>query len=131
MEGFSAPSINDTPVSLSWCGEGGFQVTLGAHVGYHHKTFKELIIIGVYPEGGHYSVHVVIRIFLGSEICMCLADLGPVRALVGEVAKLLEFEALDLSMVPGLPLAIIGVHLATVRIIVIILRKNGGAGGCM
>ena len=43
---------------------------------------------------------------------MCIADLGPVRALVGKVAKLLAPKALELAEVLSLSLAIIGVHFA-------------------
>ena len=43
---------------------------------------------------------------------MFLANIGPVRAIVGEVAKFLAPEALELSEVPRLPLAIIDVYFA-------------------
>ena len=33
VEVFGAPSIGNTPVSLTWFGEGAFQVTLGGTVG--------------------------------------------------------------------------------------------------
>ena len=60
---------------------------------------------------------------------MCLSDHDPVRALVGEVAKLLAPKALDLDEVPRLPLDIIGVHFAIGRVAVVILLENNGNGG--
>ena len=61
---------------------------------------------------------------------MRLADLGLVRALVGKMTKLLTFEALDLAKVPRLPLAVVGVHFATVQTVSIVLSKDDSAGGC-
>ena len=58
---------------------------------------------------------------------MRLVGLGPVRALVGEVAKLMEPKALDLAEVSRILLSIIGVRLAVGRAIVIILRKDNSA----
>ena len=40
IEGFGDPSVCDTPINLSWCGEVSFQVTLGGPVGYHREAFK-------------------------------------------------------------------------------------------
>ena len=62
---------------------------------------------------------------------MRIADLGPVRALVGKVAKFMAPESLDLAEVPRLLLAIIGVCLAIVQVVIIILREDNGAGGRM
>ena len=59
---------------------------------------------------------------------MCLAQIGPVRELVGEVTKLLAPEVLDLSEVPRKHLAIIGVHFSVGRVNVMILRTDNGAG---
>ena len=131
MEGFGDLTIGDTPVSLSWCGKGFFQLNLVGPVGYHHKTFKEVIRISVYHEGRHESIHVVVGHFLGVDVCMRLANLGPVRALFGAVAELLVFEALELAKVPRLPLNIIGVCFAVVRVIIIILHEDDVARGCM
>ena len=86
MEGFRAPSIGNTHVIFSWCGEGVFQVTLGVTVGYHIKTFKEVTSIGVYIESRHESVHVVVGRFLGVDVFMRLSNIGPVRSLVGKVS---------------------------------------------
>ena len=58
---------------------------------------------------------------------MRLVGLGPVRKLVGEVAKLMEPKALDLAEVSRILLSIIGVRLAVGRAIVIILRKDNSA----
>ena len=102
----------DTTVILSRCGEVGFQVALGGYVGYHSETFKKVISVGVYLKGGHDSIHVAVRYFLGADVCVCLANLGPIRALVGKVAKLLAPKALELVELLRLPLAIIGVHFA-------------------
>ena len=88
-----------------------------------------MISIGIYLEGRHESVHVVVGHFFSANVCMRLANLGPVRALVGKVTKLLEFEALDLSKVHRLPLAIIGVHFAAGWTVVIILSEDDGTGG--
>ena len=128
---FSALSIGYTPVSLSWCGEGGFRVAIGGSVGYHSKNFKEVISIGVYLEGRHETVHVVVRRFFGDNVCMCLADRGPVRTLVGKVTEILAFESLDLAKVPRLPLAIVGMYFAAGWTIVIILSKDNGTGECV
>ena len=76
------------------------------------------------------SAHVAVRRFFGDNVFMCLADLGPCRGLVGEVPGILKFEALDLSKVPMLALAIVGVHFAASRAIVIILSKDNGTGKC-
>ena len=46
------------------------------------------------------------------------------------MAKLLAFEALDISKVPRLPLPIIGVSFAAVRVVVIILHEDDVARGC-
>ena len=129
MEGFGAPSIGDTPVRLSWCVEGGFQVTLVGPVCYHCKIVKEVISIGVYLEGRHESVHVVVERLLGANICMCLNNLGPIWALVGKVFELLAFEALDLTNFTRLALDIIGVYLSAGQVIDIILHEDDSAGG--
>ena len=68
VEILRALSIGDTPVSLSRCGKGGFQVALGGSIGYHSKTFKEVISIGVYLEGIHESVHVLVGHFFGVDV---------------------------------------------------------------
>ena len=60
---------------------------------------------------------------------MCISDIGPVRALVVEVAKFLAPEALDLSEFSSLPVDIIGVCFAIVRVILFVLHKNDSAGG--
>ena len=85
------------------------------------------MILGVYLEGRYDSVHVVIYRVLVADVCMYLFGIGPVRALVGEVAKLLAPEALELAKVLRLSLAIFGVHLAVVRVVVIIVCKDNGA----
>ena len=110
MESFAYLDIGDTTISLIQCGEGSFQLALGQYIGYHRETFKKVISIGIYLKGRHESVRVVVGHFLGADIFMCLAGLSPVRALVGKVAKFLTPEALDLSEVPRIPLAIIGVN---------------------
>ena len=61
---------------------------------------------------------------------MRLTGLGPIRALVGEVAELVAFEALELAKVPRLHLDIFGINFAAGRIVVIIVREDDGAGGC-
>ena len=61
---------------------------------------------------------------------MRLADIGPVRALVGKITKLFSFEALDLAKVPRLPLSIDGMHIAAGQTVVIILSEDDGAEGC-
>ena len=71
--------------------------------------------------------HVVIGRVPGAGVCTHLAGLGPVRSLVGKVAKFMSLEALDLAEVLRIPLAIVGVHIAVGRVIVIILRKDNGA----
>ena len=53
---------------------------------------------------------------------MCIAGLGPIRALVGKVAKLMAPESLDLAEFPRLPISIIGVRLAVGQVVVNILR---------
>ena len=112
MKVFGTPSISDTSFSQGWCGEGGLQVNLVITVGYHSKPFKEVINIGVYLEVRHESVHVVVGGFLGADICTPLDNLGLIRALVGKVAELLAFAALDLDNVPRLPLDIVGMCFA-------------------
>ena len=87
MKILGTSSTGDTHVSLSRCGEGVLQVSLGGSVGYHSRTFKEVIIIAVYLEVRHESVHVVVGRFFGADVCMRLNDLGPVRALVVKVNK--------------------------------------------
>ena len=62
---------------------------------------------------------------------MCLSDLGPIRALVGKMAKFLASEALELAEVSRLPMAIIGVCFAIGRVVVFFMREDDGAGGCM
>ena len=59
---------------------------------------------------------------------MCFAGIGPVSALVGEVAKLLAPEGLELDEVLRLLLSIIGVRLSFGRVFFIILRKDDVAG---
>ena len=61
---------------------------------------------------------------------MHLADIVPIRVLVGIMTKLLEFEALDLAKVPWIPLAIIGMHFAAGRTAVNILNEDHSSGGC-
>ena len=63
-------------------------------------------------------------------VCVRLTDLGPVRALVGEVTEVLVFEALNLAVVSRLPLAINGLRFAAGWSVVIILSKDDGAWGC-
>ena len=58
---------------------------------------------------------------------MSLDGLGPIRALLGEVGKLLASETIDLAEVPRIFLAIVGMHLAVGRAVVIILHKDDGA----
>ena len=130
MEGFGTPSIGDTPMSLSCCGEGGLQVTLGGPVGYHSETSKEVISIGIYLEGRHESVHVIVGNFLSDDICMRLANLGPIWVLVGKVEELLAFEALDLAKFPRFPVPIFGVRFASGLDVVIILCEDDSARGC-
>ena len=83
VKSFGTLSTGDTPVSLRRCGKGGFQVALGGSVGYHSKTFKEIISTGIYLEGRHQSVHVAVGCFFGAKICMRLVDVVPVRELIG------------------------------------------------
>ena len=123
VESLGTSCTGDTPVSLSWCGEGGFQVALGVSVGYHRKTSKEVISIGIYLKGRHESVHVAAGRFFGADVCMRLADIYPVRGLVGKMTEIFSFESLDLDKVPRLPLAIVGMHFSTGQTVVIILRK--------
>ena len=59
---------------------------------------------------------------------MRLTGLGAVRDLVGEVAKLLAPEGLELDEVLRLLLSIIGVRLSFGRVFFIILRKDDVAG---
>ena len=54
---------------------------------------------------------------------MCIAGLGPIRALVGEVAELVAFEALELAKTPRLTMEIIDVCFAAGCASVIILHK--------
>ena len=68
MKILSTSSTGDTHVSLGRCGEGVLQVSIGVSVGYHSKTFKEVIIIAVYLEGIHDSVHVVVGRFFGADV---------------------------------------------------------------
>ena len=56
---------------------------------------------------------------------------GPVRELVGKVAKFLAPEALDLDEVPRIPMVIICVCFAIDQVVVVILSENDGTGGCM
>ena len=58
---------------------------------------------------------------------MCIASIGPVRVLVGEVAKLIAPEALELAEVPRITMTIVGVRLAVGRIVIIILHKDDSA----
>ena len=118
---FSAPSTGDTPVSLSQCGEYSFQVALGGPVGYHIEDSKEVIRIGVYLEGVHEFIYIIVGRFLGADVCIHLADIGTVRELIGKVTKLLAFESLDLAKVPRLLLSIVGVCFATGWSVVIFL----------
>ena len=83
MESFAYLDIGDTTISLIQCGEGSFQLALGQYIGYHRETFKKVISIGIYLKGRHESVHVAVGRFIGSDVCMCLSDIGPVRALIG------------------------------------------------
>ena len=112
VKSFGTPSTDDTSIKLSRCGEDSFQVALGGLVGYHRKTSKEVRSIGVYIEVRHESVHVVVGGFLGADICTPLDNIGLIRALVGKVAELLAFAALDLDNVPRLPLDIVGMCFA-------------------
>ena len=131
VKSFGTPSTDDTSIKLSRCGEDSFQVALGGLVGYHRKTSKEVRSIGVYIEVRHESVHVVVGSFFGADVCMHIADLVPVRALVGKVTKLLELEALELAKVSKFSLAIVGMRFAAGSTIVIILRKDDGTRGCI
>ena len=62
---------------------------------------------------------------------MRLIDIGPLRALVGEITKLLAFESLGLAKVPRLPLVIVGIRFAAAWVLVIILSKDDGSGECV
>ena len=129
MENFGAPSIGDTPVSLSRCGEGGFQVALVGSVSYVCETFKKIIGIVVYIEGRNEYTHVVLGFFLGADVCMCLADICPVWAHVSKMSKFLAPEVLDLDKFPRIPLAITGVRFDVDHVVVIILHEDNGARG--
>ena len=107
---------------LSWCGEGVFQVALCGAVSYHGKTFKNLIIIGIYIKGRHESVHVVVGSFLVADICIFFTDLVPFRSIVGKVEEFLAPESLDLADVSRIPMAFIGVCLPTVVIVLCTCR---------
>ena len=77
----------------------------------------------VYP----LVLYVVIGRFPGVDVCTRLSGLGPIRALVGQVAKIMSPEALDLSEVLKIPMAIIVVRITVGRVIFIILCKYDGA----
>ena len=129
LEILGALSTGDTPVSLSWCGEGSFQVALSGSVNCHIKTFKEVLSIGVYIKGRPESVHVALGRFFGANVFMRIANFGPIKELVGKMTELLAFEALDLVKILRIPLAIVGMHFTAGRIVVIILSEDDGSGG--
>ena len=61
---------------------------------------------------------------------MHLADLGSVRSLVGKVTKLLGFKSLELTKIPGHPMAIVRVNVFAGLAISINLSKYNRAGVC-
>ena len=81
---FGASSNGDTPVIMSQCGEGGFYVALGESVGYHSKTFKEVINIGVYIKGRHESIYVAVGRFLVMTFACVLPILALLRHLLAK-----------------------------------------------
>ena len=101
LKSFVTLVTGDTPVILSLCGWSGLQVALDGSVGYHKKTFKEVIGIGVYIKGIHESVHIFVGCFFGADVCMCLANIDPVRALVSRRPNSCHFKHLTLLSYQG------------------------------